>query len=104
MKEKEVKANKHEIIAEYLTGKESYGALCEKYGVNARTIQTWVRAFRQRGGSVAIAVDREADTDIKTLKKQLKEAELKNELLTEMLRLSEEQTGINFRKKFGSGQ
>lgn len=104
MKEKEVSANKHEIIAEYLTGKESYGALSEKHGVNARTIQTWVRAFRQRSGLPAVAVDSEHDTDVKTLKKQLEQAELKNELLTEMLRLSEEQTGINFRKKFGWGQ
>jgi transposase-like protein len=104
MKEKEVNAKKYEIVAEYLTGKESYGALSEKHGVNARTIQTWVRAFRKRGGLPPVSDVGEQDTDIKMLKKQLKQAELKNELLTEMLRLSEEQTGINFRKKFGSGQ
>jgi len=33
--------------------------------------------------------------------KQLKQAELKNELLSEMLQLSEEHTGIDLRKKFG---
>jgi hypothetical protein len=42
--------------------------------------------------------------DIRALKKQLKEAELKNELLEEMLRLSSQQAGVDFRKKFGSKQ
>jgi transposase-like protein len=104
MQRKGVSANKHQIISEYLTGEESYGALSQKYGVNARTIQTWVRSFKQNQPLPDKQSASEEETDIKALKKQLKQAELKNELLTEMLRLSEEQTGIDFRKKFGSGR
>ncbi|MEO6849130.1 MAG: hypothetical protein ABI203_11015, partial [Mucilaginibacter sp.] len=40
--------------------------------------------------------------ETKALRKQLEEEKLKNELLEEILRLSEEQAGIDFRKKFGS--
>jgi len=91
---------KHEIIAEYLGGEESYKALGKKYGVNARTIQTWVRAYRK---SNDLPTTVEAPS-LKEMKKRLAEAELKNELLEEMLRLSSEQMGVDLRKKFGSRQ
>ena len=93
---------KQQIISEYLSGDQTFSALSKKYGVNARTIQTWVRAF----GKQYSAVESEApsNSDVKVLKKQLLEAQLKNELLEEMLRLSEEQTGIDFRKKYGTRQ
>jgi len=93
---------KQQIISEYLSGDQTFSALSKKYGVNARTIQTWVRAF----GKQYPAVESEApsNSDVKVLKKQLLEAQLKNELLEEMLRLSEEQTGIDFRKKYGTRQ
>ena len=104
MKRQEPRANMHQIISEYLTGNESYGSLSEKYEVNARTIQSWVRSYRKKQPLTPTASEVEQQSDVKALKKQLKQAELKNELLTEMLRLSEEQTGIDLRKKFGSGQ
>jgi transposase-like protein len=96
-------ANKQQIISEYLTGSDSFLTLSKKYGVNARTIQTWVRSYRkhdparpdQRNGG---------PEEAKTLKRQLEEEKLKNELLEEILRLSEEQAGVDFRKKFGSRQ
>lgn len=91
---------KQEIIAEYLGGSESYKALEQKYGVKARTIQTWVRAYRK---SNDLPITTEASS-LKEMKKRLAEAELKNELLEEMLRLSSEQTGVDLRKKFGSRQ
>ena len=93
---------KDQIVSEYLTGTDSFAALSEKYGVNARTIQTWVRAFRKQEPEAELTSVQEQETDINTLKKRLKQAELKNVLLEEMLRLSEEHTGINLRKKFGS--
>jgi len=104
MIKKEKSAQKHQIISEYLTGEESYVSLGEKYGVNPRTIQTWVRAFRLKEPLSEELSLVEPEPDIKLLKRKLQQAELKNELLTEILRLSEEQTGINFIKKFGSGQ
>ena len=96
----EIVSKKQQIVSEYLTGNETLTALSARYGVNARTIQSWVRAFRKQHP----AEDVEIPSDVKALKKQLAEAQLKNELLEEMLRLSEEQTGIDFRKKFGSKQ
>ena len=101
---KEPVANKQQIISDYLTGDQTFEALSVKYGVKARTIQTWVRAFRLKQlPAVATSVNHGQD-DVKMLKKQLREAELKNELLEEMLRLSQEHTGIDLRKKFGARQ
>ena len=96
--------NKQQIISEYLTGGESFLVLSEKYGVNARTIQSWVRSFRKRQPDYAIDRTKDAEPDVKALQKQLTQSELKNELLEEMVRLAEEQSGIDFRKKFGFGQ
>lgn len=102
MIEKKAVANKQQIISEYLSGIDSFNALELKYGVKARTIQTWVRSFRLNNPTQIIA---SGDTDdIKSLKRQLEAAKLKNELLEEMLRLSEEQTGLDLRKKYGTRQ
>lgn len=95
-------ANKQQIISEYLTGDESFLTLSKKYGINARTIQTWVRSFRKRHQIEGEQAGESAE--VKALRKQLEEAKLKNELLEEMLRLSEELSGIDLRKKFGSRQ
>jgi transposase-like protein len=94
--------SKEQIISEYLTGDQGFRVLGEKYGVKARTIQTWVRAYRKRTAPLSIPIQAEQSVD--QLKKQLKQAQLKNELLEEMLRLSEEHTGIDIRKKFGTKQ
>ncbi len=94
--------NKQQIISEYLSGDDTFKTLSLKYGVNKHTIQTWVRAFRLSHTS-EVELSAESD-DIKNLKKQLADAQLKNELLEEMLRLSEEQTGLDLRKKFGPRQ
>ena len=94
--------NRGEIISEYLTGNSTFLQLEQKYGVAARTIQSWVRSFRLKN---PVATQRSNGTDdVKKLKKQLEDAQLKNELLEEMLRLSEQQTGIDLRKKFGARQ
>lgn len=96
-------ANKQQIISEYLTGNDTFLTLSKKYGVNARTIQTWVRAYRKQHPAEPEQSERRTE-DIKGVKKQLEEAKLKNELLEEMLRLSEELSGIDLRKKFGPRQ
>jgi transposase-like protein len=100
MNRKKVPDKKNQIISEYLTGTDSFTSLEEKYGVKARTIQTWVRAYRKKEGMLGES----AKEDVKALKKQLLQMQLKNELLEEMLRLSTEQTGIDVRKKYGTKQ
>src|ERR1700743_3785593 len=92
-------ANKQQIISEYLSGDETFLALSEKYGVKARTIQSWVRSFRHRHRVEPGQPDGESESE-KSLRKQLEDARLKNELLEEILRLSEELSGVDFRKKF----
>ena len=104
MIKKQTTANKQQIISEYLTGNQSYEALSKKHGVKLRTIQSWVRAFRLKQAPLEHRGSETTSGDIKDLKKQLKLSQLKNELLEEMLRLSEEQSGIDFRKKFGARQ
>ena len=94
--------NKSQIISEYLSGDSTFLQLEQKHGVAARTIQSWVRAFRLKNPVGAQSPDKV--DDVKKLKKQLEDAQLKNELLEEMLRLSEEQTGLDLRKKFGPRQ
>jgi transposase-like protein len=96
-----VAPNRSQIISEYLTGEQSFKSLSEKYGIPDRTIQSWVRAYRKQHPEHQKG---EQQTDIKALKRQLAQAELKNALLEEMLRLSEEHTGIDFRKKIGTKQ
>ena len=102
MIERKTPATKQQIISEYLNGSDTFKALSLKYGVNGRTIQTWVRAFRVNNPMQVITSTE--PNDIKKLKKQLEDAKLKNELLEEMLRLSEEQTGLDLRKKYGTKQ
>ena len=95
--------NRQQIISEYLSGDQTFEQLGQKYGVPARTIQSWVRAYRKRMGSSSVK-EPKAKVDIASLKKQLEEERLKNELLEEMLRLSSQQTGIDIRKKYGTRQ
>lgn len=98
-----IKAKRSQVISEYLTSTETFNSLSEKYGVNARTIQSWVRAYRKshpENGKERI----EDNEDIKQLKRKLEAAQLKTELLEEMLRLSEKETGLDLRKKFGTKQ
>ena len=91
---------RQQVISEYISGEGSYKSLGEKYKINPRTIQSWVRAFRKDHPSGK----KGKPVDIESLKKQLADARLKNELLEEMLRLSEEHTGIDLRKKYGTRQ
>ena len=72
-------ANRQQIISEYLTGEESFKALAEKYDVNARTIQSWVRSVRKHTESFEVA--KPNNQEIKQLQKQLEQTRLKNELL-----------------------
>lgn len=101
MIEKNKRANKHQIITEYLTSEQTYDSLGNKYGFPGRTIQTWVRAYRKSNPDVFPLPEK---IDEKDIKKQLEQQKLKNALLEEMLHLAEEHTGIDIRKKFGAKQ
>lgn len=113
MDKKEV--NREEIIAEYLTGNISYRALEKKYGVPSRSICDWVLKYqgrlpswrekeKRRKEKLTGKQEVELSNEVKVLQQALRKSQLKNELLEEMLKLSEEHTGIELRKKFGTKQ
>ena len=112
-----------EIVLEYLNSYLTLGHLAKKHGVKMRTIQTWVRKYRKESTGEAVAWEpadedwavavtavlpvlelEEPVLDISVLRKQVAQLSLKNELLEEILRLSSEQTGVDFKKKYGSRQ
>jgi transposase-like protein len=95
---------KQKVISEYLSTEQTFEQLGQKYDLAPRTIQSWVRAFRKRSGIDTSEGSQTDKSDVAALKKQLEEAQLKNELLEEMLRLSFQQTGVDIRKKYGTRQ
>lgn len=80
-----------------MSSDQTYKSLGEKYGLADRTIQSWVRAYRKTH-----PCDNTAPVVGSSLAKQLEHSELKIELLEEILKIAEEQTGIDFKKKFGA--
>jgi transposase-like protein len=99
--------NKAAIIAEYLTGDYSYRQLGSKYGIDYRKIHYWVSSYKGKIKPKKKAVKKEepvviVSAEVKQLQAELRKAKLHNELLEEMLKLSEQLTGIELRKKFGT--
>ena len=109
MDKKKENISKEAIVAEYLTGTITYRALEAKYGVPSRSICDWVMEYQGRKPSwkekKRRKLEREGKTpepelpkDIKILQDALRRSQLKSELLEEMLKLSEEYTGVDLRK------
>ncbi len=104
---------KEEIIAEYLVGGISFRKLGEKYNLPSSTISGWMQTYqgrkvnwreRTRRKKVKEQQLPQLPEDVKQLQASLRKAELHNKLLEEILRLSEEHTGIDLRKKYGTKQ
>jgi len=101
--------NREAIIAEYLTGEKTFRQLEARHGVDYRTIHYWVSSYK---GKIKpklpkCSVQTEVDSallpaDVKKLQLELRKAKFHTEVLEEMLKLSEELTGIELRKKFGA--
>ena len=106
---------KEEIIAEYLVGGISFRKLGEKYNLPGSTISGWVHTYQGRKVNWRERMRRkkvkeqqaklpQLPEDVKQLQAALRKAELHNKLLEEILQLSEEHTGLDLRKKFGTRQ
>jgi transposase-like protein len=103
--------NREAIIAEYLTGEITFRQLAAKYGVDFRTIHYWVSSYKGKitpkaklrknslQSEIAPVV---LPAEVKKLQAELRKAKLHAEVLEEMLKLSEDLTGIELRKKFGA--
>jgi transposase-like protein len=99
--------NKEAIVAEYLTGDYSFRQLGAKYGIDFRKIHYWVSNYKGNIKPNKKALKKEdpvavSSTEVKQLQAELRKAKLHNEVLEEMLKLSEQLTGIELRKKFGT--
>ena len=103
--------NQEAIIAEYLTGEITFRQLAAKHGVDFRTIHYWVSNYKGKIKSKvklpksSLQTPLEATVlpaDVKKLQAELRKAKLHAEVLEEMLKLSEDLTGIELRKKFGA--
>ena len=101
--------NKEAIIAEYLTGEYSFRQLGLKYGIDFRKIHYWVSNYKgkmkpQKKQAKAQEPAVPLPNEVKQLQAELLKVKLHNEVLEEMLKLSEQLTGIELRKKFGAKQ
>lgn len=103
--------NREAIIAEYLTGDTTFRQLAAKHGVDFRTIHYWVSNYKgkikpkikePKSTSAPKTVPAALPADVKKLQAELHKAKLHTALLEEMLKLSEDLTGIDLRKKFGA--
>ena len=105
---------KEKIIAEYLAGGITYRKLQAKYGVDFRTIHSWVQQFRGRYNTSnkpakSKAVKQSQPTEplpkeVKLLQAELRKLQLHNELLEAIIDIGQEQFGIDLRKKSGTKQ
>jgi transposase-like protein len=101
---------KGSIISEYLTSEISFRALGQKYGIDFRMIHQWVQRYK---GKMKITANKppkskpvndpdDLPTDVKQLQAELRKARLLNEVLTEVINITEEELGRPIRKKSGT--
>ncbi len=106
---------KEKIIAEYLSGDYTFRELGTKYNIPYRTIAGWVWAYQGKTISwrekmkrsqqkQSDAKEPELPKELKLLQKELRRQQLHNKLLEEIIRIGEKQTGIDWKKKFGTRQ
>ena len=103
---------KESIITEYLTTEISFRALGQKHGIDFRMVHEWVQRYK---GKMKNKPDKpkkvkptsnpdELPSDVKLLQAELRKARLLNEVLTEVINITEEELGRPLRKKYGTKQ
>ena len=106
---------REEIVAEYLSGKHTYRELGLKYGIPYRSICDWVLEYQGRKPSWREKMKRQKEKqtgqtdpelpkELKLLQKELRKQQLHNKLLEEIIRIGAMETGIDWKKKFGTRQ
>lgn len=101
---------KESIITEYLTSEISFRALGQKHGIDFRMVHQWVQRYKGKmkikpnKPSKAKPVNNPDDlpTDVKQLQAELRKARLLNEVLTEVINITEAELGRPIRKKSGT--
>lgn len=96
------------VVGEYLDGGTTYRQLAHKFGIPRATIYRWVTS-----GIVEKKPDEEEyyqmrsdgpheSAEMKQLREELEKERLKNNLLSAMIEITEEQMGVDIRKKRGA--
>lgn len=109
------RTSREQIVTEYLTGDYTYRELGVKYGIPFRTIAGWVWVYQGRTISWREKMKRKRETktgqpdpelpkELKLLQKELRKQQLQNKLLEEIIRIGGMETGIDWKKKFGTRQ
>lgn len=104
---------KEQIISEYLTGTVSLRKLAAKYGLKHQTMHKWILQYQGRmkklpskqavvNPSTNSTEPESLPTDVRQLQAELRKAKLLNEVLTEVIKIAEEELGLPIRKKFGT--
>lgn len=102
---------KESIIAEYLSTGLSFRKLGTKHGINFRNIHRWVMQYQgrmkkpttqKRSQPKPGLTQEDLPTDVKELQAELRKARLLNEVLTETIKIAEEELGLPIRKKSGT--
>lgn len=102
--------NKEEIIAEYLTGNTTFRALGKKWGIDFRTLHSWVMKYKGKSKKVltkskdkpVVAPGEPLPTDLKKLQAELRKAQLHVQLLNAIIDIGERELGVDIRKKYGA--
>lgn len=111
---------KRKIGKSYLSGEASYGVLAKENGLkNKDVVKEFVKWYRRKLATesnfdLEVPLNKnsfcdrtEGDTqlsELAKLKKQLKESQLKNEMLETMIDVAEKELNIDIRKKSGTNQ
>ena len=98
------------IIAEYLSSGTSFRKLEKKYGVDFRTIHSWVRKFnskslkkRKSTTTKPQSLNEESlPTEVKKLQAELRKTQLQAKLLNAIIDIAEKELNIEIRKKSGT--
>jgi transposase-like protein len=101
---------KESIITEYLTSEISFRGLGQKYGIDFRMIHQWVQRYKGKmkiksnkpPKSKPVNTPDDLPTDVKQLQAELRKAKLLNEVLTEVINITEAELGRSIRKKSGT--
>lgn len=102
---------KESIIAEYLSTGLSLRKLGIKHGINFRNIHRWVMQYQGRMKKMtthrgiqakSVGGQEGLPTEVKELQRELRKARLLNEVLTETIKIAEEELGLPIRKKSGT--
>lgn len=99
------------VVKEYQKGGVSKEFLKKKYAISGNsTISKWIKKYSSGAGEVSFKLADELEMAVKEtlakeeLLKKLEESQLKVAALEALLEAAAEHTGIDLKKKFGSGR